>query len=405
MYQQNQHIDGLILLHLREELDESGKRELDEWINASDENKQLFERLTDPAFLASNLKAADYINSAAMLKEIRSRSNKVFFIGAENWRKYVAAAAILFFIAGVYFWNRSNKNEVAITKDIAQQKADVAPGHDGAVLKLSNGNTIVLDSAANGTLANQGTTQVVKKANGQLVYNSQTGEAQIETIYNELSTARGRKFQVTLPDGSNVWLNASSSIRYPVQFTANERRVEITGEAYFEVTHNIEKPFIVHVSVPGGKAGWGADVRVLGTHFNVMAYQEEDAINTTLLQGSVKVISNKATALLAPGQQAQIVAVKMQQGQQEIKIKKNADVDKAVAWKNGYFSFKNDNIETLMKQIERWYDVDVIYEDKIPQTFSGTIPSNVNVSNIFKILETTGSVHFRIEGKKIIITK
>jgi len=405
MYQQNQHIDGLIILHLREELDEAGKGELEEWVSSSEENKELFERLTDPAFLASNLKATDYINSAAMLKEIRSRSNKVFFIGTGNWKKYVAAAAILMFIAGAYFWNHTNKNDVAVTKDIPGQKADVAPGHDGAVLKLSDGNTIVLDSAANGTLAKQGGTQVVKQGNGQLVYNSQTGEAQNETLYNELSTARGRKFQVTLPDGSNVWLNASSSIRYPVQFAANERRVEITGEAYFEVTHNTEKPFIVHVSVPGGKVGWGADVRVLGTHFNVMAYPDEDAINTTLLQGAVKVISNNATALLTPGQQAQIAAGNTRQGQQEIKVVKNADVDKAIAWKNGYFSFKNDNIEMLMKQIERWYDVDVVYKNKIPQTFSGTIPSNVNVSDIFKILETTGSVHFKIEGKKIIITK
>jgi ferric-dicitrate binding protein FerR (iron transport regulator) len=196
---------------------------------------------------------------------------------------------------------------------------------------------------------------------------------------------------VTLADGSRVWLNAGSSIKYPVAFISKERKVEITGEAYFEVAHNASKPFIVTKGE--------TSITVLGTHFNVNTYDDEDALRITLLEGSVAVKRESSNVKLKPGEQAVLSATS-----HSLLTTGSVDTDAVMAWKNGFFQFNNTPIDVIMRQVEKWYDVDVVYNGSIKQTFNGKIPRTVNASDLFKILESTGWVHFKIEGKKVMVT-
>lgn len=308
------------------------------------------------------------------------------------WRKWAAAAAILLLGTGSYFllFNKAKPAQIIAATPVLQH--DVAPGGNKAVLTLGNGATIILDSAHIGKLAEQKNAVVIKSDSGKLVYES-TKEKSAGIVFNTLSTPRGGQYQLTLPDGSKVWLNAASSITYPTAFTGTERKVTITGEAYFEVVHNAAMPF--HVSVNG------IDVEDLGTHFNINAYTDEPEIKTTLLEGSVRIAKANHKLILKPGQQAII------SNNQRIEITKSVDLDDVVAWKDGKFRFNSVDIQSIMRQAARWYDVEVEYEDngKVnePETFSGGISRNVNVSELLHILEITGKVHFDIEGKKIIV--
>lgn len=274
----------------------------------------------------------------------------------------------------------------------------MAPGTEGAILTLADGKQIILDSAANGSLAVEGRTKVINK-DGQLVYEIE-GRVPDALLYNTMTTPKGKQYQLVLADGSKVWLNAASSIRYPTAFAGTERRVEITGEAYFEIAHHADKPFKVSVN--------GMEVQVVGTHFNINAYEDEAAMQTTLLQGSVKITTNNHTRILSPGQQAQISTtlshpVQQKPGDENIKVVKDADLDAVMAWKNGYFSFSQTDLQTVMRQIARWYDVEIVYAGTIPdRRFGGEIARNTNASQVLKILEES-KVYFRIEGKKIIV--
>ena len=251
----------------------------------------------------------------------------------------------------------------------------------------------MLDSAANGTLAQQGNTKVLK-LNGQIAYNK-TGDMDAKPVYNTITTANGNQYQLILTDGSKVWLNAASSIRFPASFTGNERKVEITGEAYFEVAKNPNKPFKVEFK---NKEGDKSEIEVLGTHFNVNAYPDEPAFKTTLLEGSVKIINAHAVQMLTPGQQARL-------SRQGIELEKNADIEQVMAWKNGFFLFDNTDIYTLMRQVSRWYDVDVHFEGSIPgDGFSGKISRNVPLSKFLQVLEMN-EVHVRTEGRKVTVTQ
>jgi hypothetical protein len=302
------------------------------------------------------------------------------------WWRLTAAAAVLIAIIGTLYFVLNGKNEApALISQAERFKNDIQPGHNGAVLTLSNGQKIMLDSAGNGELANDRKMHVVKK-DGEIAYEGKTDEI----VYNTISTAKGRQWQITLSDGSKVWLNAASSIKYPVAFIGNERPVEITGEAYFEVAKDISKPFIV-------KTG-GQEVQVLGTHFNVNAYADEGSVKTTLLEGSVAVKKGSQSVIIKPGEQTG------ESKTGELAIVHNVDLLEAMAWKDGLFRFKEITIESLMKQIARWYDVDVSYEGgDIKQHFIATIPRNSTAADVFKALELTGGVHFIIEGKKVIV--
>lgn len=318
--------------------------------------------------------------------------------------RVAAAAAILLCLASGGYFLLFNKTRKAVAKEESgkQFRKDVLPGGNKAILTLADGSDVLLDSAKNGLVLQQGNAKITKEENGKLAYQPAIASSPglIPAIsYNRLTTPRGGQYQLVLPDGSKVWLNAASSIRYPTAFTGKERRVEISGEAYFEVERSmkVNTPFIVSIISPSGIPGDGGEVEVLGTHFNVNAYGEEHTVKTTLLEGAVKVVKGGGGILLKPGQQAEYG----KSGRPE--LTKDADPDEAIAWKNGIFQFNEAGIETVMRQVERWYDIEVSYEGKIPSGhFSGTVDRNANISQILKILELS-ELHFKIEGRRIVI--
>lgn len=266
---------------------------------------------------------------------------------------------------------------------------DIAPGSNKAVLVLANGTKIVLDDAKNGQLAQQGNVQVIKQDSGQLTYRSVNNEHSAVAQYNTIATPRGGQYQITLPDGTKAWLNASSSLKYPTAFTGNTRTVELTGEGYFEVAKNAGKAFHVKVS--------GMDVEVLGTHFNIMAYADENTIRTTLLEGAVRVTKGKASTSLAPGEQASI------EPEGTYFTRKKVDTEQDIAWKNGYIQFHDATLPAIMRQVARWYDVEVSYEKEVSdKQFNGKVPRTVPLSQLLSMLQYTG-VHFKIQEGKIII--
>ncbi|MDN5286139.1 MAG: FecR family protein [Mucilaginibacter sp.] len=345
---------------------------------------QAFNKLNKDALVPDDVKANEELNK--ILKSKSSGGGVIYL-----WTKIaIAASFILFLSFGIYsYLNKDLKTVPQITKN--KIPADVRPGTNKAILTLSNGATIVLDTAKDGVLANQGDIVVHKTKDNQIIYSAKPNNAgNPDTQINKISTPRGGQYQVVLPDGSKAWLNASSSISFPVAFNPNKREVDISGEVYFEVS-KMHIPFIV-------KYDKGL-VQVLGTHFNIMAYHNEAATEVTLLEGSVKVLSGNASNMLKPGQQAQLADAG------EIKIADNVDINAITAWKNGVFLFKNTEIETVMRQISRWYDVDVKYEGKMPHVqITGKISRNVNASEILSMLSYTG-IHFKIEDKNIIITQ
>jgi transmembrane sensor len=320
---------------------------------------------------------------------IRSR---LFSLKERGWQK-LAVAALVLLIAGkalLYFLPASPSKRKAIDPVPPTNYAhDRPPGRNNALLTLADGHTITLDSAANGSLAQQGNTKVIK-LNGQIAYtktaSTKAGEA---ILLNTISTARGNQYQLILSDGSKVWLNAASSLRFPTAFSGKERRVEVTGEAYFEIAKNPAMPFKV-------QAGNG-EIDVLGTHFNVNAYADESSVKTTVLEGAVAVKKETALQMLAPGQQAEFSP------NGGISLSKNVDVTQETAWKDGFFWFNNTDIHSLMRQVSRWYDVEVEFRGNITDDgFTGKVPRNVPLSKLLNVLEQY-DLRFKIEGKKIIV--
>jgi len=304
---------------------------------------------------------------------------------------YAAAAVILLILSsGLYFNNLKKKTTVIAKTEAPRFKNDVLPGDNRAVLTLDDGSQINLDDAQNGVLASEDNTDIRKTGSGQLEYSA--GDKLIQTVkYNTLSTPMGGQYQLSLPDGSRVWLNSGSSIRFPTVFIGKERIIELKGEAFFDIRENKKMPFIV-------KTNMSMDIRVLGTQFNVMAYDDEKSINTTLLEGSVQLLKESGTAFLEPGQ-----AAILNKGTGKIKVAP-ADIEEAVAWKNGYFIFSNENIESIMRKVSRWYNVEVDYQGNLSnKDFVGTISRDKNISEILKMLELTGAIHFRIEGRRITV--
>ncbi len=322
-----------------------------------------------------------------------------------NLRWWTAAAALILLAGGIWFYRTGLPAPSAIAGSHPLNR-DAAPGGNRAILTMADGSTILLDSAATGQLALQGHTKVLKLNSGLLVYNSidpshpanSTSPAANNSadrgslVYNTITTPRGGQYQVLLPDGTKVWLNAASSLKFPTAFTGKERTVELTGEAYFEVAANAHLPFMV-------QANEGMKVQVLGTHFNLNAYRDEPMAKTTLLEGSIRISNGTDTHLLTPGQQAVL-----NNNSSGIQVSNDADLDEAVAWKNGMFIFNSLPLEAIMRQMERWYDVEVSYEGNIKNvSFNGQISRYSNASKMLDMLATTGEVHFKIENKKIIV--
>lgn len=306
------------------------------------------------------------------------------------WLRY-AAAVILIAGAGTYVWLTNTNRPKPAVVNVPAPVNDIAPGGQKAVLTLADGSTILLDSAANGRLATQQGSQVMKK-DGQLIYTSPGGEQGVLT-YNTLRTPRGGMYQLSLPDGTKVWLNAASSISYPVAFSGKERVVSMTGEAYFEVAPHAQMPFRVKVNETNS-------VEVLGTHFNVKAYTEEELISTTLLEGAVRIASNGKKVTLKPGQQAQASVQQL-----SVKALGRNGISEAMAWKEGRFNFQDVNLQEIMRQLSRWYDIEVVYEKGIPDLeFIGGMERSLPLSEVLKGLRMSG-VNFRLEnGKRLIVS-
>ncbi|MET3879504.1 FecR domain-containing protein [Chitinophaga sp. OAE865] len=302
-----------------------------------------------------------------------------------NMRRWWAAAAVLLLLgAGFYFLTRT---ELPVAVVAQHSNNIIQPGREGAVLTLADGSQVVLDSLKNGVITQQGNTDV-RFRNGQLLYNSRNNAASASLVYNTVATPRGRQFRVILPDGTAVWLNAASSLRYPVTFPEEERNVTVTGEAYFEVAADAHKPFTV-------KTDNGTAIRVLGTSFNVNAYTDESALRATLLQGKILVKTTTGNQVLLPGEQAVVG--------QSITVNKQANTSQAIAWKNGIFNFQQAPLEVVMRQISRWYDVEVVYEKNIPAiTFGGEMGRDLELKDVLEFLQESG-VHFKLSGRKLTV--
>ncbi|WP_126246249.1 FecR family protein [Chitinophaga rhizosphaerae] len=310
-------------------------------------------------------------------------------------RKWGWAAAVVLLAASSFLLLKRFANDGTQNRSPSAIAQDFPPGRNGAVLTLANGRNIVLDSLENGMVAHQSGADVVLK-NGELAYDK-TAATPDEPEFNTMTTPKGRQYQLTLPDGTKVWLNSASSIRFPTAFIGKERRVDIHGEAYFEVAKNAGMPFRVRV-------GDDMEIEVLGTHFNVNAYENENTYRTTLLEGRVKVTAfpdnsyrGAASGVIAPGQQA---AMSRNAG---ITVLNNADINKTMAWKNGLFNFEGATLEEVMKQLERWYDIEVIYENGIPDiAFDGKMTKDIPLAGLLVMLEKS-KVHFRLEGRKLVV--
>jgi len=333
----------------------------------------------------------------------RTLADKIGIVPVENetpkvrrmplYRRWAAAAVLVLIAGGAYlYFNRSVQAPDAVVNDRSVYSSDAVPGSNKATLTLANGKTIQLDTTHNGLLAEQGATKVLQKGNGQLDYQAKKGmTAGGEIAYNILSTPKGGQYQLNLPDGSRVWLNAASSIRYPTVFSGAERIVEVSGEAYFEVTADAAMPFRVK--------GRGVMVEVLGTKFNINTYEDEPVSRTTLAEGKVKVTGGSSSQVLSPGEQALVDPAGT------IRLEQNADLEKTMAWKNNQFIFERDDLPAILRQLGRWYDVEILYQGSSPKPyhFSGIISRARNASDVLHMLEATGNIHFDIEGKKIIV--
>ena len=295
------------------------------------------------------------------------------------WFRYAAAFLLVAATAGYFFYNPVKHNDSNIARI-----EDISPGGNKAVLTLADGSAIVLDSAKNGMIAQQGGAKILKLDAGKLSYEGVSAAVGFNTI----TTPRGGQYQVTLSDGTRVWLNAASSIRYPASFGGKLRKVEVSGEAYFEVARDKEHPFLVDLN---GEC----EVEVLGTHFNVNNYANEESMRTTLVEGSVKVTRGNEAKLLKPGQQAVV--------KESIAINRSVDLAGVIAWKNGFLNLQDKNLDEVMKQLERWYDIDVKYEGKIPEIrFTGDMDRGVNLSEVLKFLSESG-IKLRLEGRTVVI--
>lgn len=310
-------------------------------------------------------------------------------------RRWMAAAAVLILLGGsaLYIFTRPSPI-TPVAKTSLKSTQPIHPGSNRAILTLASGQQIVLDDAHNGVVGQQGKTQVIKLDSGRLAYNSGGGENGSEgnesgaPLYNTITTPRGGQYQITLPDETKVWLNAESSLRFPTAFTATERVVELTGEAYFEVAPNKSKPFLV-------KTGQ-SNTRVLGTSFNIMAYSDEGPVKTTLLEGAVKIDEGGHSVVLQPGEQGIFNS--------ELITTKTVNIRAVVAWKDGYYFFDRTPVQSVMRQIARWYNVDIVYKGAVPKDeIVGRIPRTAYVSEVLHIMELIG-IHFKIEGRTIIVT-
>jgi transmembrane sensor len=399
-------IAELIALSLQAPLDEEQQRRLDAWRLANEENEQLFEKFKDGQWVSAQLAVMYESDKEAKQKKLaHSIVPRSIMIKVKNWYYYAAAACVLILLSIGYLWMNKEK-PMPVVQQEERFKNDVPPGSDQrAMLVLADGRTIYLEQAKDGSLVQQGSVNVVKRG-GELKYESGSGSNKPAAItYNTLRTPRGGQYQLVLPDGSKVWLNAATVLRFPVAFTGKERRVELSGEAYFEITKDATKPFKVVVN-PGSKTL--QEIEVLGTHFNVSAYDEEPSANTTLLEGSIRITSgakseNTFSRRLLPGQR-----VIVSRSTHDFTVTTPEDPASAIAWVNGKFSFEKSDLASIMRELGRWYDIQVTYEGtsqtKKLNTGSGEIDRMIPLSELLSTLEQMSTTRFKIVGRTVKVT-
>lgn len=355
--------------------------ELAQWLDADD---------GQPLELPASFAGSRSEQEKRIFRAIEGRIVRIVPLYRRPWLVASAAAVLLCLLVGSYLLLRPSPGVEIAGADRKSLPNDRLPGGNKAVLTLDNGRQIILDSAGNGLLADLGPVQVIKQDNDRLVYQHNTGEQPGNSEVNILSTPRGGQFRIILPDGSQVWLNAASSLKFPTAFNGKERLVELRGQGYFEVAQRAGQPFKV-------KAG-EVNVEVSGTHFDIMAYPDERTVNTTLVEGSVQISEGDKVKRLLPREQ---VVVNSRQGTMVVQ---RVNVDKVIAWKNGLFIFNNADLETILREVGRWYDVEIVNKvGNSGELYGGSISRNRNLSDVLKLLGSYGNLDYTIEGSKVTI--
>jgi transmembrane sensor len=378
----------LVAGYIRGTITEKDHDELDDWINASDHNMQLFEELTDEKNLDANLEWMDKVNSEHAFQQLQQKGafkkpQRRFKVS----RVWFAAASVILLV-GLFLIYRFAIKAKTGDKDIVAADSNLKPGGNRATLTLADGSVIDLSDAKKGLLKKEQGSDISKLNDGELVYVADSSAADGSAIHT-LSTPVGGQFQIKLSDGTKVWLNAATTLKYPAKFSSTERNVEVDGEAYFEVAKNDKQPFHVMLSDSAG-------ITVLGTHFNVMSYKNEDAKEITLLEGSVSVSSRNKTDKLQPGMQETITG-------NDLTKRGGVDVEEITGWKDGQFVFHDATIESIMRQVERWYAARIIYQGNIKQLFNATISRSEPLSKLLHLLQLNGYVKFKIENKTVYV--
>lgn len=381
----------LIAGYIRKTLTEEEHDELDAWVEASDENMKLFEDLTDEDHIEANLAWMDSVQTEQALA--KAKQGIVFTPQKKvkntiNWRRYAAAASIILAIAAIFFLRTGPvPPRTEVSDYISPPAQDVQPGGDRATLTLGDGTIIDLQKTTVGTIKAERGATIQKKGEGELMYDEQTDIK--EAAYHTLATPKGGQYALTLSDGTKVWLNAESSLRYPAQFTDTARVVELKGEGFFEVAKDKARPFLVRTTT-------GEEVKVLGTQFNVMAYGNEEGKKVTLVEGRIRIATQNGGLTLKPGQQAVVE-------KNDLKLAAKPDIEAAVGWKRGEFVFHDADIYAIMRQVERWYDVNVIYRATSSEHFNFSLSRKEPLSKLLHLMELTGKIHFKIDQKTVYV--
>lgn len=405
---QTDRLRYLLHRHLHQQCSEAETEELALWIDTIQHDEEWHAQLEAIWTDFEETEALDARRSEKLLERIlQPRASQVppvspIMRNAGKWWA-VAAAVVVLISVGSYIYYQTRPAPGHVVSQGPALEHDIPPGGNKAILTLGNGQKLILDNAQKGTLASQGGVQVIKLDSGKLAYRTgATSQGKKDTPeFNTLTTPRGGQYQVILPDGSTVWLNAASSLRFPTAFQGTERKVTLSGEGYFEVNtparggKDAARPFVVTVMAPSGRT---VEVKVLGTHFNINAYEDAPVIKTTLLEGSIKVLDPQQdhSYTLSAGEQAVL-------GSKSTQINTRVNTDEVIAWKNGLFDFEGIDIASVMKQVARWYDVDVRYQTSTSAHFVGIISRSVNISGVLHLLEMTGAVHFKITGNTITV--
>jgi transmembrane sensor len=380
---------ALLIRRLSGELTPEETQELDEWAAESLVNRQFLTRVLNERILEKELnqwKQLDPAEGHTRWVAYHQARRRVRVLSMVKW----SAAASLLIAVSISAWFKLTGPHKKPADVVAMNRQPAIGDHNSAVLTLADGRKIVLDSVGKGQLEVQGVTRLIKSDSNSLAYTGrEENDAAAVVLYNTLTTPKGRIYQLRLPDGSHVWLNDVSSIRYPTAFNGKDRTVEVSGEAYFEIAGNAAKPFIVKVK--------DQSVEVLGTSFDIMAYPDEGATLTTLVSGAVKVNTTDHSVRLKPDDQSQVVA-----GSQ-LKVLHDVPARSIIAWKDGFFYFGHAPFAAIMRQVARWYDVEVIYEGKMPEIeFGGSFDRDLPLNELLRYLEKN-QVHCRLEGHKLFV--